>query len=98
MSDTQAMATLRNEMLNALHKAFPSALSRVELGTCCRTRFLTRDKVWFDDAVGEQLKVLSYAALIRPANKGFTLTEKGRQDRQQAARFGLNNNPPPEAA
>jgi predicted transcriptional regulator len=54
--------------------------------------------VWFDDAVGEQLKVLLYAALIRPANKGYILTEKGRQDRQQVARFNLNNNPPPEAA
>jgi hypothetical protein len=92
------MAALRNEILGALYWSFPRALSRVELGDCCRIRFLTRDKVWFDDAVGEQLKVLLYAALIRPASKGYTLTEKGRQDRQQVARFNLNNNPPPEAA
>ncbi len=98
MSDTQAMAMLRNEMLNALYKAFPSPLSRPELATCCRIRFLTRDKQWFDDAVVEQIKVLSYASLLRPSNGGYTLTERGRQDRQQAARFGLNDNPPPDAA
>lgn len=97
MSDTHAMAALRNEVLNALAKEFPKPLDRRTLAEECRTRFLTRDAQWYTDALVEQIKVLDYAGLIRPMHGGFTLTERGRQDRQQAARFGLNTTPPDAA-
>lgn len=98
MSDTNAMATLRNELLNAMYHAFPNALSKPELSNVCRTRFLTRDKTWYQDALLEQIKVLDTAGLIRPANRGYILTERGRRDRQQAARFFSTTTTPPEAA
>ena len=97
MSDSQVMAALRNELLTTMYNVFPRPLDRKTLASECRTRFLTRDKDWYQDAVTEQLKVLQQASLIRPSNGGYTLTERGRQDRQQAQRF-LNNNPPPDAA
>jgi len=96
MSDTHAMAVLRNELLNAMYHAFPSSLDRAALMDKCRTRFLTRDQAWFVDAVNEQLGILQHANLVRTAAGGFTVTERGRQDRQQAARFF--NQPPKDAA
>lgn len=97
MSDTHAMAVLRNELLNAMYNRFPAPMDRVQLLSDCRVPFLCRDKQWYADAVTEQLKVLGNAGLIRPMHGGYTLTERGRQDRQQAARF-FNNNPPQDAA
>jgi hypothetical protein len=98
MSDTHAMAQLRSDLLTAMYTKFPLPLSRTVLAKECRSRFLTRDKDWYDDAVNEQVKVLQQASLVRPSNGGFTLTERGRQDRQQAQRFITTNNPPPPDA
>ena len=97
MSDTHAMAVLRNELLNAMYNAFPQPLDRTQLTSECRTPFLCRDKAWYQDAVVEQLKILGNAGLVRPFHGGYTLTERGRQDRQQAARF-FNDTPPPKDA
>lgn len=97
LTDSQVMARLRNELLNVMQNSFPTPLTTMQLESECRVPFLTRDKVWYADAVKEQIKVLSNAGLVRPMHGGFVLTEKGRQDRQQAARF-FNNNTPPDAA
>lgn len=92
MSDTHAMAVLRSELLTAMYKTYPLPLDRNKLMDECRTKFLSRDKAWFVDATNEQLKILQQANLIRPFHGGYTLTERGRRDRQQAARF-LNQEP-----
>lgn len=92
MSDTHAMAMLRSELLTAMYHSYPSPLDRTALMDKCRTKFLTRDKAWYVDATNEQLKILQQASLVRPSNGKFTLTERGRRDRQQAARF-LNQEP-----
>lgn len=92
MSDTHAMAVLRSELLTAMYGSYPLALDRTALMDKCRTKFLSRDKDWYVDATNEQLKILQQASLVRPSNGGFTLTERGRRDRQQAARF-LNQEP-----
>jgi predicted transcriptional regulator len=97
MSDTHAMAALRSELLNAMSNSFPAPRSTSDLESDCRVPFLTRDKSWFKDAVQEQLKVLVNAGLVRTMHGGYTLTEKGRRDRQQAARF-FNKQPPQDAA
>jgi hypothetical protein len=97
MTDTQVMATLRNELLNAMYATFPRPLDKRTLGEECRTRFLTRDKQWYTDALNEQVKVLEYSGLVRPSNGGYTLTERGRMDRQQAARFFPVTTPPDAA-
>jgi hypothetical protein len=97
MSDTHAMAALRNELLNTLSNSFPRPLDRRTLASECRTPFLTRDKAWYQDALNEQIKVLDYAGLIRPSGGGYALTERGRRDRQQAARF-IKPTTPPDAA
>jgi hypothetical protein len=97
MSDTHAMAQLRSDLLTALHEATPSPLNRDQLMELCRTSFLTRDKTWFADAVVEQLKVLNHASLIRPFHGGYILTDRGKRDREQAARF-INNKQPKGAA
>jgi hypothetical protein len=97
MSDTHAMAALRNELLNAMYHSFPQPLDREQLASECRTPFLCRDKVWYQDAVADQIKVLTNASLVRPFHGGYTLTERGRRDRQQAARF-FNKTTPPDAA
>jgi hypothetical protein len=95
--ESHVMATLRSELLNAMSNTFPAPRSALDLESDCRVPFLTRDKVWFKDAVREQIKVLVNADLVRPMHGGFTLTEKGRRDRQQAARF-FNKQPPQDAA
>lgn len=95
--ESHVMATLRSELLNAMYNAFPAPRNALDLESDCRVPFLTRDKVWFKDAVREQIKVLVNADLVRPMHGGYTLTEKGRRDRQQAARF-FNKQPPQDAA
>lgn len=90
------MAVLRSELLTAMYHKFPAAMDRPALMEQCRTKFLTRDNDWFVDATNEQLRILQQANLVRTAAGGFTLTERGRQDRQQAARF--LNQPPKDAA
>jgi hypothetical protein len=54
----------------------------------------------FSDDIKDQLKLLQVSGLVRPISGGFTLTEAGRRDRQQAQRFKLKGStpPPPEAA
>lgn len=95
MNDSQAMATLRNELLNKIAAVYPSPIDAKQLELKCRMPFLTRDKIWYHDAVLEQLKILHHARLIRPFHGGYTLTETGRRDRAEASRF---TNPGPEAA
>ena len=96
MSDTHAMAVLRSELLTAMYGSYPLPLDRNALMDKCHTKFLTRDQDWYVDATNEQLKILQQASLVRPSSGGFTLTERGRRDRQQAQRF--LNQPPKEAA
>lgn len=97
ISDSEVMARLRHELLNAMYNSFPAPRTIQQVESDCRVPFLTRDKSWYKDSVKEQLKILSHAGLVRPMHGGYTLTEKGRRDRQQAARF-FNNNPPQDAA
>ena len=87
MNDTAAMQQLRNELLNKLATSYPSPLTVLQLSSKCRNLFLTKDKEWFHDALLDQIKILKLAGLIRTFFSGYALTEKGRQDRNQAARF-----------
>jgi hypothetical protein len=98
-----AMARLRSDLLYTLYLKYPQALSLDQLEADVRVACLT----WGENssprpsAIREQLAVLNNAGLVRSSTKGYMLTEKGRRDRQQAARFlGTNNQPtpPPEAA
>ena len=84
MNDSQLMATVRHELLNTMYNRYPLAYSRPQLLSELRPALGERDKAWLTDAINEQLRVLDHAGLIRPAAGGFTLTDKGRRDRQQA--------------
>lgn len=96
LPESQVMARLRHEVLTVLYQQFPKALTQHQLVEAVSQPFLTRDKQWLQDAVKEQAQVLHHANLIRPASGGYTLTERGRRDRQQAARFLTKKiNPPP---
>jgi hypothetical protein len=97
MNDSQAMATLRDQILNKLAGVYPVPLTVKDLQSKCRMPFLTRDKQWYTDSMTEQLSILLIAGLIRPFKGGYALTERGKTDRNQAARFN-SPNPPPEAA
>lgn len=94
------LARLRSDLLDAMWLVYPQALSLDQLETAVRVAYLTRDTAWLQSAIKAQLSMLNQSALIRPSTKGYLLTERGRRDRQQAARFmGTNNQPtPPEAA
>jgi hypothetical protein len=94
------LAQLRSDLLDAMWLVYPQALSLDQLESEVRMAYLTRDTAWLTGAIKAQLSVLNQSALIRPSTKGYLLTERGRRDRQQAARFmGTNNQPtPPEAA
>lgn len=98
MNESQVTARLRHELLNAMFKAFPSPLSFDQLMVAVELPFLTRDKAWLIAMIRTQLDVLNHAGLVRPASGGYLLTEKGRQDRQQVARFMPTTTPPPDAA
>ena len=97
MNDSQAMSTLRDQVLNKLAGVYPVPLTVKDLEAKCRMPFLTKDEQWYKDSMKEQLSVLLIAGLIRPFNKGYALTERGRTDRNQAARFNPPT-PPTEAA
>ena len=94
------LARLRSDLLNAMWLVYPQALSLDQLETAVRKAYLTRDTAWLTGAIKAQLLTLNQSALIRPSTRGYLLTERGRRDRQQAARFtGTNSQPtPPEAA
>jgi hypothetical protein len=90
------LARLRSDLLDTMWLAYPQALSLDQLESKVRVAYLTRETAWLTGAIREQLAVLNQSGLIRPSTKGHMLTEKGRRDRQQAARFlGPTNNPPP---
>jgi hypothetical protein len=95
------LARLRSDLLDTMWLAYPQALSLDQLESKVRIAYLTRPTSWLATSIREQLAILNQARLIRPSSKGYLLTEAGRRDRQQAARFlGTNNQPtpPPEAA
>ena len=96
-----ALARLRSDLLDSLWLKYPQALSLDQLEADVRVAYLTRETAWLTGAIHKQLAVLNNAGLVRRSTKGHMLTEAGRQDRQQAARFlgPTNNQPtPPEAA
>jgi hypothetical protein len=109
-----ALARLRSELLDTLWLKYPQPLSLDQLEADVRVAYLTRllmrqaTPYWMGNsssrpsAIREQLAVLNNAGLVRSSTKGYMLTEKGRRDRQQAARFLVSTNnqptPPPEAA
>ena len=99
-SEDVVLARLRSDLLDTLWLKYPQALSLDQLEVEIRVAYLTRETAWLGSAIREQLSTLNHAGLVRPSTKGHMLTEKGRRDRQQAARFlGTNNQPtPPEAA
>jgi hypothetical protein len=95
------LAQLRSDLLDALWPAYPQALSLDQLESAVRQAYLTRETSWLTGAIRAQLSTLNQSGLIRPSTKGYMLTERGRMDRQQAARFlgSTNSQPtPPEAA
>ena len=95
------LARLRSDLLDAMWLIYPQALSLDQLESKVRIAYLTRPTSWLATSIREQLAILNQARLIRPSSKGYLLTEAGRRDRQQAARFlGTNNQPtpPPETA
>ena len=95
------LAQLRSDLLDRLWLKYPQALSLDQLEAEVRVAYLTRETAWLTSAIKAQLSMLNQSALIRPSTKGYMLTEAGRRDRQQAARFmgPTNNQPtPPEAA
>ena len=98
--ETVVLARLRSDLLDRLWFKYPQALSLDQLEAEVRVAYLTRETAWLQSAIKAQLSMLNQSALIRPSTKGYLLTERGRRDRQQAARFmSTNNQPtPPEAA
>jgi hypothetical protein len=93
------VARLRSDLLDAMWLVYPQALSLDQLESKVRIAYLTRPTSWLATSIREQLAIMNQARLIRPSSKGYLLTEAGRRDRQQAARFlGTNNPPPPPEA
>lgn len=94
------LAQLRSDLLDAMWLQYPLPLSLDQLETAVHHAYLTREAAWLTGTIRAELSTLNQAELIRPCAKGYLLTEKGRRDRQQAARFlGTNDQPtPPEAA
>jgi hypothetical protein len=99
LSDSNALARLRSDLLDAMWLAFPGALSIGQLRTHALATRSIEDKITFDATLKAQLKILVASKLVRLSLAGYMLTDAGRRDRQQAARFlGSRHNPPPEAA
>ena len=82
------LARLRSDLLNAMWLRYPRALSLDQLVIEARTAYVYRETAsWLASAVREQLAILNSIGLVRPSAKGHMLTEAGRRDRQQVARF-----------
>lgn len=97
--ESVVLAQLRSDLLDAMWLVYPQALSLDQLESAVRTAYLTRDTSWLTGAIRAQLSTLNQSGLIRPSTKGYLLTEAGRRDRQQAARFlGTHKQPPPPDA
>ena len=97
--DTNALARLRSDLLDAMWLAFPGALSIGQLKSHASQTRAVDDEPTFDATLKAQLKILVQSKLVRLSLAGYMLTDAGRRDRQQAARFlGSRYNPPPEAA
>ena len=97
--DSVALARLRSDLLDAMWLAFPGALSIGQLRSSALATRSIEDEITFDATLKAQLKILVVSKLVRLSLAGYMLTDAGRRDRQQAARFlGSRYNPPPEAA
>jgi hypothetical protein len=94
------LARLRSDLLDAMWLQYPLPMSLEKLEEAVHVAYLTRETAWLTGAIRAELSTLNQAELIRPCTKGYLLTEKGRRDRQQAARFlgNKDQSPPPEAA
>jgi len=99
LSDSNALARLRSDLLDAMWLSFPTALSIGQLRSSALATRSIEDEITFDATLKTQLKILVQSKLVRISLAGYLLTDAGRRDRQQAARFlGSRHNPPPEAA
>jgi len=97
--DSNALARLRSDLLDAMWISFPTALSIGQLRTHALATRSIEDEITFDATLKTQLKILAQSKLVRITQAKYLLTDAGRRDRQQAARFfGSRYNPPPEAA
>jgi hypothetical protein len=97
--DSNALARLRSDLLDAMWISFPTALSIGQLRSSALATRSIEDEATFDATLKAQLKILVASKLVRLSLAGYMLTDAGRRDRQQAARFlGSRYNPPPEAA
>lgn len=94
----KTLALMRHRVLDQMYSTFPSPYSRPQLLKALRPSFPEQGKDWLNDTLSEQLQVLQQAGLIRPTMGGYTLTDRGRMDRQQAARFLSKSQPPLEPA
>jgi hypothetical protein len=99
LSDTNALARFRSDLLDAMWLAYPGALSIAQLKDHALATRSIEDEATFDATFKAQLKILVASKLVRISLAGYMLSDAGRRDRQQAARFlGPRSNPPPEAA
>jgi len=99
LSDSNALARIRSDLLDAMWSSFPTALSIGQLRSSALATRSIEDETTFDATLKAQLKILVASKLVRLSLAGYMLTDAGRRDRQQAARFlGNRHNPPPEAA
>lgn len=90
VSDSHA-AQIRHRLLQLLENGFPAPRTIQELEHECRVPYMSKYMAdLYKDAIKDQLKVLSHAALVRPLRGGYTLTEKGRRNRQEVARLFKN--------
>ena len=99
LSDSNALARLRSDLLDAMWLSYPGARSIEQLRSHALATRSVEDEATFDATLKTQLKTLVQSKLVRFSLAGYMLTDAGRRDRQQAARFlGNRYNPPPEAA
>jgi len=97
--DSVALARLRSDLLDAMWSSFPTALSIGQLRAHALATRSVQDEITFNATLKAQLKALAQSKLVRITQAKYLLTDAGRRDRQQAARFlGNRHNPPPEAA
>lgn len=99
MNEIRELALLRSHILDEAQSVFPLPVTRPALHKSLGPAFPHRTGIWLTDSINEQLRVLLQASLLRPAAGGWTLTERGRADRAQAARFlNKTSTTPPDAA